>query len=335
MKRINRRNFLKIGLGSIVTVGMCGCATELDEVKEKDKKKTTDKVNDKKQDTNEVNNRKTGFRKLGKTGLEVSLLGLGGSMTIAQAHKQEEAVQMINKAIDNGVNFIDTAPTYGASEDNIGQVMLNRRQEVVLATKTIDRSYDGTMQLIEQSLNRLNTDYIDIYQLHGVHTDDDLDKISASDGAWRALKELKAQGVIGLTGITTHRDPQVAIRSIKEMDFDCLLMSLNPADIYYQPMQKELMAEALHQDMGIIAMKVVAYGRIFRDNGISTMQQALGYVLSFPVHCAIVGVSNIDEIIENIEITANFTPYSKDELEKLEKLVKSYEQEVNFFKTQW
>jgi len=185
-------------------------------------------------------------RKLGKTGEEISILSLGGEATIEQVERQQEAVEIINQALDYGINYIDTAPSYGGgdSEINFGQVMAERREEVFLASKTHERGYDGTMWLIEESLERLQTDYLDLYQLHNIRTEQDLNAALAEDGAITALEELQQEGVIRFTGITGHKDPEVLLRGIREYDFDCLLMSLNAADIHYRPFQQELLEEA-------------------------------------------------------------------------------------------
>jgi len=276
-------------------------------------------------------------RMLGKTGFAVSLFSLGGEATVEQSGRTEEAEAIINRALDKGVNYVDTAPTYGGggSESNIGRVMAYRRDEVFLATKTGDRSYDGTMRLIEQSLDRLRTDHIDLYQLHNVRTEGDLEKAFAGDGAVKALEKLKEEGVIRYTGITGHRDPDVLLQGIREYPFDCLLMSFNAGDIHYQPFQEKLLQEAVEKEMGIIAMKVTARGRIFREGGIPDMKQALDYVFSFPVSTAIVGISSESEVDDNARIAAEFEQLLDHDIKRLEELVKPYEQEANFFKYQW
>ncbi len=276
-------------------------------------------------------------RRLGKTEFNVSLFGLGGEATVQQSTRSDDATALIHRALDLGVNYIDTSPTYGSggSETNIGKVMQSRRGEAFLATKTHDRTYDGTMRLLEASLGRLKTDYLDLYQMHNVRLQADLDRAFANNGAMKALRELKEQGVVKHIGITGHRDPDVLLRGIREQEFDCLLMALNAADIYYKPFQKELLETALQQDLGIIAMKVTGVGRIFREGGISSMEQALGYTLSYPVATAIVGVSTVYQLEENIRITREFKELPETELRNIEHLVQPYHETAGFFKTQW
>jgi aryl-alcohol dehydrogenase-like predicted oxidoreductase len=125
------------------------------------------------------------------------------------------------------------------------------------------------------------------------------------------------------------------LQGINEYDFDCIMLTLNAGDPYYQPFQEDLLQTAVAKNMGIIAMKVAAYGRIFREGGITTMKDAMGYVLSFPVSTAVVGISNLAELEENASIAASFKPLAAEELHRLERLVEPYQQEVNFFKTRW
>jgi uncharacterized protein len=276
-------------------------------------------------------------RKLGKTGYSVSIFSLGGESAVERSNHPAEAEAIVNLALDLGVNYIDTAPAYGSggSESNIGRVMAYRRKETFLATKTGDRTYDGTMRLVEKSLARLKTDYLDLYQLHDMQTREDLRQVLAEDGAIKALEQLKGDKVILNMGLTGHKDPALLLKAIKEYPFDCLLISLNAGDPHYRSFKKELLPEAVKQNLGIIAMKVTAVGRIFRNEGITSMEQAFGYTLTHPVSTAIVGISTLAELEENIRIAREFKPFSEVEIKDLEKLTASYADEANFFKHHW
>jgi uncharacterized protein len=276
-------------------------------------------------------------RNLGKTGYDVGLFSLGGEATVEQRGRPEDAEEIIHRAIDLGVNYIDTSPTYGGggSETNIGSVMRTRRDEVFLATKTHDRSYDGTLRLFESSVQRLKTDRIDLYQVHNVRVDSDITEALGKNGAVRAIERLRDEGSVRYIGITGHRDPDVLLRGIRGYDFDTLLMSLNAADIHYKTFRTQLLQTAVEKGIGIIAMKVTGIGRIFRDDGITSMEQALGYVYSFPVSTAIVGISTVAELEENVRIARNFKPYSPEEMSHLEERTRPYYREPNFFKFYW
>jgi uncharacterized protein len=281
-----------------------------------------------------ITGKKMPKRKLGKTDHNVSLLGLGGQATLEMPDKEDEAIEIINNAIDLGINYIDTAASYGGgiSESYIGEVMKDRRDEVFLATKTNHTSYNKSMQLIEKSLENLQTDYINLWQLHNLRTHSALDAFLSPWGAANAFDEMKSQGVIGFTGVTGHRDPDVLKRAIEEYDFDCILMALNAADVHHLPFQYDLLDTALKRNMGIIVMKVAALGRIFAHGGIITMEQALRYVWSFPVSTAIVGIEDINELEENATIAYNFEKYSEEQLHAVEQLTAPYAAHLNYFK---
>ncbi len=276
-------------------------------------------------------------RKLGKTGYLVSIFSLGGESAVERSKSPAEAEAIVNRALDLGVNYIDTAPAYGmgGSESNVGRVMAYRRKGVFLATKTGERSYDGTMRQVEKSLARLKTDYLDLYQLHDMQTREDLKQVLAEGGAIKALEQLKSEKVILNMGITGHKDPALLLRAIKEYPFDCLLFSLNAGDPHYRSFKQELLPEAIRQNLGVIAMKVTAVGRIFRKKGIATMEQAYGYTLTHPVSTAIIGISTMAELEENVRIAKEFKPFTEEEINHLETLTAPYAEEANFFKHQW
>ena len=276
-------------------------------------------------------------RPLGRTGYNVSLFSLGGEGVIKRPGFEDEAEKIIHRALDLGVNYIDTAPSYGRglSERNIGRVMANRRQEVFLASKTHDRSYDGTMRLVEQSLQRLQTDSLDLYQLHNLRLERDLHRAFAQNGACRALTNLKEQGVVRYIGLTGHRDPAILRRGIEQRAFDCILMTLNAADSHALPFQDDVLPDAVDRNLGIIAMKVPAHGRLLRADGVPTMTKALGYVWSFPVSTAIVGISEMAQLEENVEITKRFEPYSETMRTQIAALTRHYHEEASWFKYHW
>ena len=350
---------LRILFLSAAALGLLGCGrffgfdSNGDELKKSEPEKqpddTADKASDKsaaepakpdEKDQETVEQTGDGLvptRELGRTGASVSIIGLGGSFLVSQENRAEEAEALITRAVEQGINYIDTAPTYGSSEENIGRAMPRLRKKVFLAGKTKDRTYDGTMRLFERSLERLQTDHLDLLQLHGFHYWGDYEKAFSRDGAFRAFEELKAAGLVRFTGITSHKNPQVVKKAISDYDFDSLLFALNPADPHDQAQSflHEVFPLARAKNMGTIAMKVASYGRIFRSGGIESMQQALGYALSFPVSTAVIGISNDSELEENIKIAREFKPLADSELKKLEELVKPYHQEAVFFKTAW
>jgi len=276
-------------------------------------------------------------RHLGKTGHNVRIFSLGGQATLEQDGKTDEAVAIINRAIDLGVNYIDTSHRYGngISETYIGTVMASRRKEVFLATKTRERSYDGSMRALEGSLKRLQTDRIDLWQLHNVRTQEDLDQVFADDGAVKALEKARDQKIVRFLGITGHRDPFVLRKGIEQYPFDSILMALNAADRHSSSFVENLLPVAVKKNMAIIGMKIPARGKLFREGGITTMKDAMSYVLTLPVSTVIVGIATIAELEENVRIAKAFSPLDAKEMGRLEELTKEYYAEASFFKTSW
>jgi len=276
-------------------------------------------------------------RSFGKTGFKVGILSLGGQATIEKQGTEEESERIINRAIDLGVNYIDTAASYGRGQSqlNIGRVMKTRRQEVWLSTKTHDRSYDGSMRLLEESLKNLQTDHLDTWQLHNVQRKDQLDQIFRNDGAIKAMEKAKAEGMIGHIGITGHFEPLILLEAIKEYPFDQILLAVNAADIHYLSFKNYLLPEAQKKGIAIIGMKVATRGRMLstwnpppideqpkrmatNKPGTITIKEALTYNMSLPVSTTIIGVDNVAQIEEDVKIASEFSPLSNDEMQEIE-----------------
>jgi uncharacterized protein len=273
-------------------------------------------------------------RPLGKTGHRPRLFSLGGQATLEKPGTRDESVAIINRAIDLGVNYLDTAAAYGngISQTYLGEVMATRRNEVFLATKTHNRTRDGSLQLLEQSLNLLKTDHLDLWQLHNISRVEQLDQIFAADGAIHALTKARDEGIVRFLGITGHANPNVLLEGLSRFDFDTILMALNPADRYFLPFQEKLLPTANERGMGVIAMKIPARGRIFREGGLTAMKDTLTWTMSQPVSTVIVGCDNVAQLEENISIAAGFQQLSSSQMAAIEAKVAGYPQEAAFFK---
>ena len=273
----------------------------------------------------------------GKTGFKVGILSLGGQATLEQKGTDELSEKMINRAIDLGVNYIDTAASYGGgvSQKHIGMVMKTRRKEVWLSTKTHDRSYDGSMRLLEESLNSLQTDHLDMWQLHNVQRKDQVDQIFAENGALKALIKAREEGVVRHLGITGHYEPMILLDCINRFPFDAILMALNAADVHYLSFKNYLLPEAQKLGIAIIGMKVATRGRMISTwtpppleeqpermrtalPGTLTIQEALSYNMTLPVSTTILGVDDLEQIEENMQIASQFSPLSEEEMQALE-----------------
>ncbi len=331
-KNINRRKFIGTGLVAAATSVTVGSAFASENVKKA--------VPLKKNDKNPFNERTYNAmptRSFGKTGFKVGILSLGGQATIEQQGTEEESAKIINRAIDLGVNYIDTAASYGRGQSqlNIGRVMKTRRNEVWLSTKTHDRTYDGSMRLLEESLKNLQTDHLDTWQLHNVKTKDQLDQIFAKDGALKAMEKAKSEGMIRHIGITGHFEPLILLEAIKNYPFDQILLAVNAADIHYLSFKNYLLPEAQKKGIAIIGMKVATRGRMLSSwapppieeqpkrlatkiPGTITIKEALTYNMSLPVSTTIIGIDNVAQIEEDVKIASEFAPLTGDEMKEIE-----------------
>lgn len=252
-------------------------------------------------------------RTLGRTGREVSLFGLGGEGILRTHNREREAVAVIHAALDAGVTYFDTAPAYDSSMDYYGAALRERgltagptRETITIASKTADRSRDGSLRILDKSLKRLGTDYLDIWQLHDLRTRAELDQIFSSDGAIEALKLARSHGQIRYCGLTGHHDPAILLEAMRRFDFDTVLVSLNPADSHKLPFIPTVLAEAANRGLGVIAMKCSAQGAMLAG-GAFTMAECMGYVLSLPgVSNVIVGCKTPAEVAANAEFVRQF-----------------------------
>ncbi|MCM2257005.1 MAG: aldo/keto reductase [Vicinamibacteria bacterium] len=291
------------------------------------------------------------MRNLGKTGYQVGLFSLGGQAAIEQPENAAVAVPIVERALDLGVNYIDTAARYGGdarwSQRYIGEVMKRRRSEAFLASKTHDRTRDGSLKVLEESLKLLNTDHLDLWQIHNLSLPEQVDQIFAKGGAVEALHEAKEQGLVRHIGITGHADPEVLIAALERGPFDTVLLALNAADVHHLSFKQKLLPLAVEREMGIVGMKIPARGRILKGftppaaggppqagkvPGTIVMSEALRYVLSLPVSTVIVGCDTIAQLEENITLARAFNPLSPAQMAELEQRTQPIHEQALFFR---
>lgn len=297
-------------------------------------------------------------RNLGKTGYRVGIFSLGGQAALERGHNDAVAVPIVERALDLGINYIDTSSIYGGSdrwsERYIGQVMKRRRSEAFLASKTKERTRDASLRMLEQSLKLLQTDHLDLWQLHDLGTMGDIDEVFAKSGAMEALKEAHEQGIVRNLGITGHYRPDCLMEAIRRYPFDTVLMSLNAAEKHHYSFIHELLPLALEKQMGIIAMKIPARGRILstwtpppieaqqhswegsgaiaKTPGTITMREAFNYVLSLPVSTAIIGCDSVQQLEENAKLAREFTPLNDSQLADLNTRTEPIAKQALFFR---
>lgn len=263
-------------------------------------------------------------RPLGRTGREVTLFGLGGEGILRTHGHTAEAVQVIHRALDQGVNYCDTAPAYAGSMDYYGAALNGRRQEVFLASKTHERTRDGSLRLLEESLRRLRTDHLDLWQLHDLRTERDLEAIFGRGGAIEALTWAREQGLVHFLGLTGHHDPAVLLAAMDRFDFDTVLVALNAADIHRLSFARTVLVDAARRGMGVIGMKVYAAGTLVAPGALRT-EEAMGYVLSLPgVSNVVIGCRAPAEVDQNVQVARNFEPLSSELMHATEAATKPY-----------
>jgi predicted aldo/keto reductase-like oxidoreductase len=293
------------------------------------------------------------MRNLGRTGYRVGIFSLGGQASIEQPHNEAVAVPIVERALDLGVNYIDTAAFYGGSERwsqrYIGQVMKRRRNQAYLASKTHDRTRDGSMKLLEQSLTLLNTDHLDAWQLHNISDQDDVDRIFAKGGAIEALQQAREQKMVRFLGVTGHHDPDLLIQCLERFPFDQILLAINAADKHHLSFAQKLLPLAVEKQLGIIGMKIPARGRILSNYdpnahtqggwegtatrpGTLAMKEAMYYVLSQPVSTVIIGCDTIAQLEENVQLARDFTPLSERQLAFLSEKAQPVARQALFFR---
>ena len=270
-------------------------------------------------------------RPLGRTGHDATLFALGGEGVLRTHGRERDAAAVIHRALDLGVNYCDTAPAYAGSMDYYGASLGERRSEIFLASKTHDRTRDGSLRLLDDSLRRLRTDHLDLWQLHDLRTSDDLRRIFAKGGAIEALLQAKQEGRVRFLGITGHQDPEILLDAMGRFDFDTVLMALNAADVHRLSFAKTVLVEAERRGMGVIGMKVYAAGILVRAG--MPAEHAMRYVLGLPgVSTVVIGCSTPEEVEENVRIAREFRPFDDAERLQLEAITRPYAHQFTSYK---
>ncbi len=245
-------------------------------------------------------------RPFGRDPHQVSLLGFG-AQRIVDEHDctEEQAIAIIRRAVERGVNYFDTAPSYsdGQSETRVGLGLEGLRDKVWIATKTGGRTRDLAWRDLEGSLKRLRTDYVDEWRVHNVMQPHDLESIFAKGGALEALIEAREQGLVRKLSISGHTDPRLLAEAIRRFPFDSALVALSALDHFIYSFAHEFVPLAVEKGVAVIGMKVMALGKLA-----PWYKEALRYTWSLPVATAILGVSKMSELEADLEAAETFEP---------------------------
>jgi uncharacterized protein len=260
-------------------------------------------------------------RPLGKTGLQVSALGVGG-FHLGSAKDQNEANEIVSLSIDSGVNFFDNAWDYhqGLSEERLGTAIQGKRDKVVLMTKvcTHGRNKTVAMRMLEESLRRLRTDHLDVWQIHEVIYENDPELIFAPNGAAEALAEAKKDGKVRFIGFTGHKDPSIHLRMLSHgFPFDTVQMPLSCFDANFRSFEQHVLPEAQKRGVAVLGMKSLGgSGELVKYGGV-TPAEGLRYAMSLPVATTISGMESLEVLKQNLEVARGFEPYSVEQMQTL------------------
>lgn len=258
-------------------------------------------------------------RVLGKTGVRVPLLIMGCGSRFCTVQEPDKSVEILNYALGHGFYYWDTAHDYVynnvVSEERLGLVLKDRREEVFLSTKVGERTYDGAMRHIEESLKRLQTDRLDLYQIHLIRSLEDVERICAENGVLKALRKLKDEKVTQFIGFSGHLSAEAMMEMANRYDFDTMLIALNHYQERQGDFEKQAIPAAARKKMGILVMKVIRPRETVEGLAADDL---IRYALSLEhVHAAAVGTDSLDVLKKNIQLVKNFVKMTPDEMEKI------------------
>jgi uncharacterized protein len=274
-------------------------------------------------------------RPLGKTGAKVSIICLGG-WHIGRAGKdsgEPEAIKIMHRALDEGVTFWDNAWDYhdGYSEELMGKALKGRRDRVFLMTKNCERDYDGSMKDLDESLRRLGTDHLDLWQFHEMVYDNDPDWVFDKGGFKAAMEAVRA-GKVRFVGFTGHKDPLIHLKmlarledfrkktDVKDYEWASAQMPINLMDAHYRSFQKQVVPECLKRGIGVLGMKGLAgghpQGRI-PDRKLATAEECRRFSLSLPITSLVCGMISMKDLEQDVKVARNFKPFAEPELNEL------------------
>lgn len=267
-------------------------------------------------------------RQFGKTGIQISALGLGGHH-LGDAKDQKTAEDIVARAIDGGVNFFDNCWEYhrGKSEVWMGSALKGKRQQVFLMTKVCShgRDKDVALRMLEESLNRLQTDHLDLWQIHGVSSETDPQLFIRPNGAAEAMQQAKKEGKVRFTGFTGHKHPKLHLAMLNTgFPFDAVQMPLNPFDATFRSFETEVLPEVVRRGMAPIGMKPLNGAGPAIKKGVYSVEEILRYAMSLPVVTTITGMDKPDVVEQNIRIAQGFEPLAAEEMNALRERGREY-----------
>ena len=270
-------------------------------------------------------------RQLGRTGEKVSMLGLGGEGVLRTYGYEQQAYDLINRAIDLGITYCESARAYSGSESYYGKALQERRRDIFLTSKSHGRSKSEALSHLDETLKNMRTEYLDLWQVHDVRTMDDVDTIFNPGGAIEAFVEARKQGIGRFIGVTGHHNPEILRLCLDRFHFDTVLLPVNPAE----PIRKsfiDLIPTAAEKGTAVIAMKIYFRGLAARLPGFRSVQPFFRFALSHPVATAVIGCDDIQQLEENVSFAEQFEIMGEEERERMTGTVARYARELMYYK---
>ncbi len=261
-------------------------------------------------------------RCLGRTTISSSLLGLGGNRLLATSGRFTEAHRLVSVALESGITYFDTARLYADSEAYLGRSLGSRRHQVFLATKTHARDKAVAMVHIEESLLRLQTDHVDLWQLHDVRTVSDLDRIFRPGGAIEALDAARQAGKARFLGVTGHNNPEVIQECLERFDFDIVMVPVNAAEPHHRSFLDTVIPVARRKGVGVVSMYPYCGGQIAKLGHFETVEPFLRFALSQHTSVTLVGCDSVEQLEANVLYAERFVPMPCEEQNRLVELLK-------------
>ena len=271
-------------------------------------------------------------RPLGNTGEQVSIIGLGGEGVLRSFDREKEAVSLIQRAIDLGITYFESARAYAGSESYYGKALEERRKEIFLASKSHERTAEGALKHLEVTLKNMNTNFLDLWVVHDIRSVNDLDLIFGPKGAVKAFETAKRNKLVKWIGVSAHRNSAILSRALDLFPFDTVLLPVNPAECHYRPFLDDILPKAEKKGMGVLGMKVFSRGACVKIYGIELIEKCLRFALAQPISTAVVGCDTIEQLEMNVRIARAFQPLTKTEQENLIDRVKYYARELTYYR---
>ena len=271
-------------------------------------------------------------RPLGKANVQATIIGLGGEGVLRTTGHEKETSRLINRALDLGITYCESARAYSDSEKYYGLVLRERRNDVFLTSKSHARDKRGAEAHLTTTLRNMKTDHLDLWQVHDVRTEEEVEEIFGPRGAIEAFAAAKERGLVRFVGVTGHHDPRITLRCLDLFPFDTVLVPVNPAEALSDGFIKTVIPVAAERGIGIIGMKVYFRGFAERLPWYEGMEPFFRFALSQAITSAVIGADTVEQLEENVAFARTFTAMTPDEQEALVQAVSPYARQLMYYK---